>query len=107
MTTSEPVDVLIVGAGASGAAFAWSLARAGIGVLCLDQGGWVDPKAYPSVLDDWELHRQSDMSPDPNVRALPADYPVNHDASPIIPLMYTAVGGSTIHWSGHFPRFRP
>jgi choline dehydrogenase-like flavoprotein len=35
------------------------------------------------------------------------DYPVNDTASPIAPLMYNAVGGSTIHWSAHFPRFRP
>ena len=31
-------DVLVVGAGASGAAFTWSLAQAGISVVCLEQG---------------------------------------------------------------------
>jgi choline dehydrogenase-like flavoprotein len=103
----EPVDVLVIGAGASGAAFTWSLSRAGIKALCLDQGGWVDPQSYPPTRDDWELHRYTDMHPDPNVRRLPADYPLNNDATPIIPLMFNAVGGSTIHWSGHFPRFRP
>jgi choline dehydrogenase-like flavoprotein len=101
------VDVLVIGAGASGAAFTWSLSQTGIQVMCLDQGGWVDPQAYPSVLDDWELHRQSDYHPDPNLRRLPADYPVNNTESPIAPLMYNAVGGSTIHWSAHFPRFHP
>lgn len=104
---TEPVDVLIIGAGASGAAFAWRLAQAGIASLTLEQGGWVDPAKYPPAFDDWELRRQGEMAPDPNVRRLPADYPVNHDASPIVPLMYNAVGGSTIHWSAHFPRFRP
>ena len=33
------VDVLVIGAGASGGAFAWSLAEAGINVMCLEQGG--------------------------------------------------------------------
>ena len=33
------IDVLVVGAGASGAAFVWSLAEAGIDVMCLEQGG--------------------------------------------------------------------
>ena len=103
----EPVDVLIVGAGASGAAFAWALSRAGIEVLCLDQGDWVDPTAYPPNRDDWELHRQFAMHPDPNVRRLAADYPLNNDDTPIVPLMFNAVGGSTIHWSAHFPRFHP
>ena len=104
---TERVDVLVIGAGASGAAFTWSLSQAGIKVLCLDQGGWVDTTTYPAALDDWELHRQRDFHPDPNVRRLPADYPVNDAESPITPLMYNAVGGSTIHWSAHFPRFHP
>jgi choline dehydrogenase-like flavoprotein len=107
MATQEPVDVLIVGAGAAGAAVAWRLAGAGIGVLCLEQGDWVKPRSYPHWQPDWELHRYSDWSAEPNVRKLPQDYPVNDAASPIAPLMYNAVGGSTIHWSAHFPRFRP
>ena len=102
----EP-DVLIVGAGASGAAVAWSLAEAGFRVVCLEQGGWVDPHRLPPTGDDWELRRLTDMNPDPNVRQLPADYPVNDAASTFTPLMFNAVGGSTIHWSGHFPRYHP
>ena len=34
-------DVLVIGAGASGGAFKWSLSMAGIKVVCLDQGDWV------------------------------------------------------------------
>jgi choline dehydrogenase-like flavoprotein len=102
-----PIDVLVVGAGAAGAAFAWRLSQAGIRVLCLEQGDWVDRRAYPADRDDWEIHRQTDFNPDPNGRRLPVDYPVNDSDSPIAPLMYNAVGGSTIHWSAHFPRFRP
>ena len=101
------VDVLVIGAGASGAAFTWSLSEAGIQVVCLEQGGWIDPREYPSSQNDWEVHRQTDFSPDPNSRRLPEDYPVNGDETPITPLMYNAVGGSTIHWSAHFPRFHP
>ncbi len=104
---NDTVDVLIVGAGASGGAFAWSLSQAGIQVMCLEQGDWIEPTHYPSASEDWELSRLTDMSPDPNVRGLPQDYPVNNDDSPIAPLMHNAVGGSTIHWSAHFPRFRP
>ena len=81
--------------------------RAGIGVVCLEQGDWVDPRAYPHWQPDWELRRLTDWSPEPNVRRLPQDYPVNDAASPIAPLMFNAVGGSTIHWSAHFPRLRP
>ena len=104
---NDRADVLVIGAGASGAAFAWSLAEAGIDVMCLDQGGWLDPAAYPSTEDDWEIRRQTDFNADPNFRRLPEDYPVNDSDSPIAPLMYNAVGGSTIHWSAQFPRFHP
>ena len=101
------VEVLIIGAGASGAAVAWSLASSGIEVLCLEQGGWTDPKDYASAHDDWELRAANISNPQPNVRNLPSDYPVNDKDSPIAPLMYNAVGGSTIFWSAHFPRFHP
>jgi choline dehydrogenase-like flavoprotein len=43
--TDEPVDVLIVGAGAAGAAVAWSLAETRMNVLCLEQGDWMNPAA--------------------------------------------------------------
>ncbi len=103
----DRVDVLVIGAGASGGAFVWRLVEDGYDVLCLDQGGWVDPSTYPSTEADWEIHRQTDFHPDPNRRGLQEDYPVNDGDSPITPLMYNAVGGSTIHWSAHFPRFHP
>src|SRR4029450_8980250 len=103
----DRVDVLVIGAGAAGAAVAWRLASAGIRVVCLEQGDWIEPRAYPHWRDDWELHRHTAWSPEPNVRRLAQDYPVNDEASPISPLMFNAVGGSTIHWSAHFPRFRP
>jgi choline dehydrogenase-like flavoprotein len=45
MTT--PVDVLIIGAGASGAAVAWSLAETRMRIVCLEQGDWVKPTDYP------------------------------------------------------------
>jgi choline dehydrogenase-like flavoprotein len=35
---NDPVDVLIIGAGASGAAVAWSLAETRMHILCLEQG---------------------------------------------------------------------
>ena len=105
--SNDRVDVLVIGAGASGAAFTWSLVKDGFDVLCLEQGGWIDPSQYPSTHPDWETHRQTDFNANPNNRGLPEDYPVNDSDSAIAPLMYNAVGGSTIHWSGHFPRFHP
>ena len=45
MTTDlSPVDVLIIGAGASGAAMAWSLADTKMRIVCLEQGDWMNPQ---------------------------------------------------------------
>jgi choline dehydrogenase-like flavoprotein len=104
---TDRADVLVIGAGASGAAAAWVLARAGRRVTILEQGDWIDPAAYPQHRTDWERFRQTIFNRDPNVRQLPEDYPVDVTETPIDPLMFNAVGGSTIHWTGHFPRFRP
>ena len=76
-------------------------------MCCLEQGDWVDHAAAPTLGEDWEARRQRDRHPNPNVRALPSDYPVNDADTPLQPSMYNAVGGSTIHWGAHFPRFRP
>ncbi|MBI5946656.1 MAG: GMC family oxidoreductase [Chloroflexi bacterium] len=104
---NEPVGVLIIGAGASGAAFAWSIADIGTSVLCLEQGPWMKQKDYPTNGLAFEARGMGEFSPNPNVRQLPADYPVNETETPISPLMFNAVGGSTILWAAHFPRFTP
>jgi len=105
--SEDRVDVLIVGAGAAGAAFAWSLAETRMNILCLEQGGWTDPASYPSTGMDWEVRGFGDFALSPNSRKLPSDYPVNDADSPISVSMYNAVGGSTILYAGHFPRLHP
>jgi choline dehydrogenase-like flavoprotein len=101
------VDVLIIGAGASGAAFAWSLAETRMNILCLEQGGWMDPAKYPGMSADWEVHQFGDFGLSPNVRGRREDYPINDSGSPIAVSNFNAVGGSTIMYAAHFPRFHP
>ena len=103
----EPVDVLIIGAGASGSAIAWSLVETRMKILCLEQGDWVNPLDYPSTGRDWEARSFKDFSINPNRRKLNADYPVNDKNSPISVANYNAVGGSTILYNAHYPRFHP
>src|SRR5271170_7464061 len=105
MTT--PVDVLIIGAGASGAAVAWSLAETKMHILCLEQGDWMKPSEYPSAGRDWEARQLTDFSYSPNRRARETDYPVNDAGSPIKIANFNGVGGGTVLYAGHFPRFHP
>jgi choline dehydrogenase-like flavoprotein len=105
--SEAPVDVLIIGSGASGAAFAWSLAETRMNILCLEQGDWMNPATYPGMKNDWELHQLGDFALSPNARGRREDYPVNDSGSPIATSMFNAVGGSTIMYAAHFPRFHP
>jgi choline dehydrogenase-like flavoprotein len=105
----ERADVLVIGSGAAGAAVTKRVAERGVKVVCLEQGDWVKPADYPSTSPDWEiqLHRGR-FHFSPNVRQRPEDYPVvPAGGNPPNVLMFNAVGGSTIHWTGHFPRFHP
>jgi len=104
---NEPVDVLIIGAGASGAAVAWSLAETRMRILCLEQGDWVKPGEYPSNGRDWEERQLGDFHVNPNRRALASDYPINEDNTPIRIANFNGVGGGTILYAGHFPRLHP
>ena len=104
---NDPVDVLIIGAGASGAAVAWSLADTKMHILCLDQGGWMNPAEYPSTGRDWEAKFYGEWSSSPNVRKRPEDYPINDDNSPIKVVNFNAVGGSTVMYTAHWPRLHP
>lgn len=103
----ETVDVLIIGAGAAGAAFAWSMADTRMNILCLEQGDWVKHDDYPGIGADWELRQFGDFGLSPNGRGRREDYPVNDSESPIKASMFNAVGGSTILYAAHFPRMHP
>ena len=105
--TQEPVDVLIIGAGASGAAFAWSLADTRMHILCLEQGGTPDPQTFPTTGRDWEARRLGDFALSPNQRRLPEDYPINDDGSAIKVANFNGVGGGTVLYAAHFPRMHP
>jgi choline dehydrogenase-like flavoprotein len=104
---SPPVDVLIIGAGASGAAVAWSLAETRMRILCFEQGDWMKPSEYPSTGRDWEARQLDDFHIDPNRRARDTDYPINEQDSPIRVVNFNGVGGGTVLYAGHFPRFHP
>ncbi len=105
--SNDVVDVLIIGAGASGAAVAWSLADTKMRIVCLEQGTWMNPAEYPSAGVDWENRHWGSFGINPNHRGRETDYPINDADSPISVANFNAVGGSTILYAGHFPRFHP
>ncbi len=105
--SEDAVDVAIIGAGPAGATIAWSLAETRMKIVCLEQGDWMNPAEYPTTRMDWEMRRFGDYSLSPNSRGLDSDYPINDDDSPIKISNYNAVGGSTVLYAAHYPRFHP
>ncbi len=111
----DPVDVVIIGAGCGGAAFAWQLQRRApqMKVVCLERGGWPDQHRMPATTMQWQRAIMEDWASTPNLRLKAGgyrgsnDYPLDDDGSVFKPLMWNGVGGSTVAWAAHFPRLHP
>jgi choline dehydrogenase-like flavoprotein len=101
------VEVLVIGAGAAGSVVSKRLAEAGLSVVCLEQGGWRNASEFPGDKLEFELLVERQWNADPNVRARPEDYPTECSEAEIAPVMFNAVGGSTIHYGAQWARMRP
>ena len=61
-------EVLVAGVGAGGSAISWRLASLGLGLTCLEQGGYENYAESPAAGPKWELLQQREYNPDPNAR---------------------------------------
>jgi len=102
---TEKTDILIIGAGASGAVSSWNLSKTNLKITCLDQGPLLSKKEYSFNNKEREINKMHYFNPDTNIRNLAQDYPIDSDNSPISIANYNAIGGSTLIYSGHYLRF--
>jgi choline dehydrogenase-like flavoprotein len=100
-------DVLIVGAGPSGAIAAHHLAMQGIRVMCLEQGEWPDPERFTGRRAEHEIVAFPRWHANPNVRQQEADYPVDQSECDVDISMYNGVGGGTVLWNALWHRLLP
>lgn len=97
----DNVDVIVVGSGASGAVACNVLIERGYSVLCIEKGDYFKGP-FPTDFYGWESAK---CSFNPNVRKSEGDYDIDTADSPIDVANFNGVGGSTVLFSGHYPRF--
>src|SRR5690606_18285956 len=100
-------DVLVIGSGPAGSTFAKRAQEAGLSVLCLEQGGWVDYGRANSDRPEFELTSGRDWNYVPTRRSNPGDFPIDVSGSDIVPLYWNGVGGSSISWAANWMRNLP
>jgi choline dehydrogenase-like flavoprotein len=100
-------DVLIIGAGPSGGAAALGLLRAGLSVVCLEQGHWPDRHAYRGGERDAELTSLKQWSWSPNVRGWSTDYALDLSDCDADIAMFNGVGGGSVLFNALWPRMTP
>jgi choline dehydrogenase-like flavoprotein len=103
----DTCDIVIVGAGAGGSAAAFELSKSNLKIVCLEQGTHTSKAELPGNGIDWEIRSQKNFNINPNLRQAAADYPINNENSPISIANFNGVGGSTVLYSAHYPRFHP
>lgn len=96
-------DVLIVGAGGTGAVVAKECAEAGLGVVVLEAGGWHDPQRDFNGLE-WDMLNPLDgvLRWGPRDRTEPP-WPREREGISWLP-QTAGVGGNTLHFGGNSPR---
>lgn len=98
---NEPVDVLIVGMGASGGTVAKVLSEAGLEVLGVERGPWLRPKQDFSG-DELKFITRGFLAPDQRLspRTFRTDDTQKAEITPFSACVAQMVGGGTISWAG-------
>ena len=104
----EIVDVLVIGAGPSGAVVTHTAAAAGLSVICLEQGDWVNPSDFPANYPRVGTAHPAQLGPRPQrARRCRRTTRSTSTDSDMWPVMFNAVGGSSIYYGAEWPRLLP
>jgi len=106
---NDIADVLVIGSGASGGAFSWSVSREpGLNVVCLEQGDWIPEPEFSLTTDsDREYKRITKPEGPPGIKTVTDGFPMDLSGSEWPASFHSAVGGSTVHYAGLFSRLHP
>lgn len=106
ISTRDTADVVLVGSGAAGGILARELAQAGLRVVVLEQGAYLDRSRFTH--DDTKVFLEPTYSVDH--RRKPITWRPD-EATPAVTRPYlvygTMIGGGTVHYAANSWRFRP
>jgi choline dehydrogenase-like flavoprotein len=99
----ERVNVCIVGSGSTGGTVAKVLTEAGLSVVGIERGPWLQPKDFS--MDEIKYLGREYLHPDPRLkpRTRRADENSKAEVFPFSPLPQL-VGGGSVHWNAWTPR---
>ncbi|CAM4011524.1 GMC family oxidoreductase [Helcobacillus massiliensis] len=95
-------SVVIVGSGAGGGTMAYELTRMGIECVLLEAGPYLHNEDYVNL--EWEAFNQMAWT---DQRTTSGSWRIAKDFPNLPAWIVKAVGGTTTHWSGATPRFKP
>lgn len=102
--TSDPVDFLVLGAGAAGGVVAKELSTAGFSVVVLEQGPYLGEKDYTH--DEIKYTIQPGLTNDPKTQPITYRKSEAEIAKPIKAIEYgRQVGGGSVHFTANYWRF--
>ncbi len=102
--TTDPVDFLVVGAGAAGGVVAKELANAGFRVVVLEQGPYLREKDYSH--DEIKYTYQPGLTNDPKLQPITYRKSETDQARPTKAIEYgRQVGGGSVHFTANYWRF--
>src|SRR5579859_770653 len=101
---ADPVDFLIVGAGAAGGIVTKELATAGFSVVVLEQGPYLREEDYSH--DEIKYTIEPGLTNDPKVQPVTYRKSDADSARPIKAIEYgRQVGGGSVHFTANYWRF--
>jgi choline dehydrogenase-like flavoprotein len=101
---SDPVDFLVIGAGAAGGVMAKELATAGFRVVVLEQGPYLRENDYSH--DEIKYVYQPGLTNDPKLQPITYRKNEKEPAKPMKAIEYgRQVGGGSVHFTANYWRF--
>jgi choline dehydrogenase-like flavoprotein len=101
---SDPVDFLVIGAGAAGGVMAKELSTAGFSVVVLEQGPYLTEKDYRH--DEIRYNYLAGLTNDTKIQPITFRRNESEQAKPVKAIMYgRQVGGGSVHFTANYWRF--